>query len=393
MAKEKNKFQNASSLNPGKDFQKIDVEGDIFKQIFKYSTIPTLVHDITMNIINANDSLIEELGYSKDELLNKSVFDLHPEDEIKHSHVVLDKMKHEERMFVETCFKRKDGSVFIAEATPCKYLVGDKPIIHVFIQNITSRKKAEQKLKNYRKALEEEVNKVKLQSKEIKLRNQELKEFAFIVAHDLKAPATNLSTLTSMIDTDAFTDQQNRELFDNLKKSINQLHKTVFTLNDVINFKATLNNRSESLKFENIFNGIKKSIAEQIKTSNATLRTDFSKCPIIVYPHLHLKSVMHNLLVNAIKYRDPNKALIIEVKTTKLNGRVCLKVKDNGLGFDASKYRKKMFGLFKRLHTHVEGKGIGMYIVKTIIDTHGGEIVVKSKPYEGALFKVYLNEK
>lgn len=391
MAKERNKSQNPNASNRWKDFQKIDVEGDIFKQIFKYSTIPIIVHDMDMNIINANDSVLEEFGYSREELLKKSIFDLHIEDEIKHSQEVLEKMKHEKKLFVETCFKRKDGSVFIAEATPCQYLFGDKPIVHVFIQNITARKQSEHKLLDYRKALEKEISKVKLQSKQIKLRNKELKDFAFVAAHDLKAPATNLTSLTDMIDADLITDQRNSELFSKLKQSIEQIHRTVFTLNDVINFKATLKEKNERLKFEDIFIEIKKSITEQIETSKASIKEDFSECPEIDYPHLHLKSVMQNLLVNAVKYRDSNKALIIEVKTTKRNGRVCLKVKDNGLGFDASKYRKKMFGLFKRLHTHVEGKGIGMYIVKSIIDAHGGKIEVKSKPFDGALFKVYLN--
>jgi len=105
-----------------------------------------------------------------------------------------------------------------------------------------------------------------------------------------------------------------------------------------------------------------------------------------------LRSVMQNLLTNAVKYRDPNKILKVEVKTTVRKGRVCFTIKDNGLGFDARKYVTKMMGLFTRLHTHVEGKGVGMYIVKSIVNSHGGKIEARSKPGKGALFTIYLND-
>ena len=389
--KEKNKPNVSAGSNPWKDFQRINLRGDIFKQIFKYSIIPTLVHDMEMNIINANDSAVEEFGFSRKELLKKSIFDLHTEDELNHSAAVLEKMKREEKLSVETSFKRKDGSVFMAEATPCKYMVGDKPMIHVFIQDITERKQAEKKLLELNTALESEIAKVEEHSHQIQLKNKELKDFAYVAAHDLKAPLINISTLAEMINTEALTDKQNIEVLGRLKKSIALLHKTVYTLNDVIAFKTTLKDRKERLKFEEIFNEIKESLANQLETSNASIKEDFSECPEIDYPPLHLKSVIQNLLTNAVRYKDPDKLLNIEVKTFEQNGMACFSVKDNGLGFDSEKYSGKIFGLFTRLHAHVEGKGVGMHIVKSIIDAHGGKIEIKSKPKEGALFNVYLN--
>ncbi|MEQ6118036.1 PAS domain-containing sensor histidine kinase [Reichenbachiella sp. MALMAid0571] len=391
MKKEKNKENNTDISNPWKDFQPIDIDGDIFKQIFKYSIIPIIVHDMEMNILNANNSAVEMFGFSMSELLKKSIFDLHTEDELEHSAEVLDKMQQEKKLSVETSFKRKDGSVFMAEATPCKYILGEKPLIHVFIQNITERKLSERKLQESKSALEAEMAKVKLYSRQIESKNRELAEFSYVAAHDLKAPVTNLTILSDMINDEAFTNKQGSELFGKLKKNIEKVYKTVFSLNDVINFKTTLKDEKEWLKFEEIFSEIKEGITEQLEAAKATIKVDFSKCPEIEYPTLHLKSVMQNLLTNAVKYKNPDKILDIEVKTNVHNGRVCFTIKDNGLGFDAEKYGKKMFRLFKRLHTHVEGKGVGMYIVKSIVDAHGGKIEVISKPNKGALFNVYLN--
>lgn len=383
---------NTEETDPWADFQHIDLEGDIFKQIFKYSIIPTIVHDLSMNIIDVNDSALEEFGYSYEEFLHKSVFDLHIKEELEHSAEVLEKLKHEKRLSVETSFKRKDGSVFFAEVTPCKYILGDKPLIHVFIQNITERKLAEKKLQIFNASLKVEMNKVATQAGQIKQKNKELEEFAFVAAHDLKAPMTNITTLTHLIDVESIVDEQDKDLFERLKSNINQLDKTVFTLNEVINFKTRLKDEKERLSFKKIFDEIKESIAEQLQSSEALIEEDFSECPEIDYPPLHLKSIMQNLLTNAVKYKNPEKKLRIMVKTTKLKGRDCFTITDNGLGFDSVKKREKLFGLFKRLHTHVEGKGIGMYIVKSIVDTHRGEIEVISKPNQGAMFRVYLNK-
>lgn len=373
------------------DFRPIDKDHDIYQQIFKYSVIPILVHDMEMNIISANDSAIELFGFSHQELLNKKIFDLHTEDELQHSTKVLKRMRQENKLSVETSFMRKDGSIFMAEATPCKYILEQKPLIHVFIQDITERKLAEKKLLESSFALEAEMAKVKVYSKEIEIKNKELEDFSYVAAHDLKAPVTNLTIISDMILAEMTKSQQDIVLFDKLKKNIDQLYNKVFALNDVINFKATLNYKKEHLFFKDIFDEVESSISEQIKKSKASLETDFSEYPDIKYPEIHLKSIFQNMLTNALKFKDPDKRLKIQIKTTNYEGSMCLIVKDNGLGFDASKYKEKVFGLFKRLHSHVDGMGVGMYIVKSIIDSHDGKIEVESKPKEGTKFTIYFN--
>jgi len=96
-----------------------------------------------MNILDANNRAVEEFGYSREELLKKKVFELHPKEELHKSKQVLEVMKKKDLLTVETKFIRKDGSVFFAEATPCKYTLGSKPVIHVVIRDITERKQAE----------------------------------------------------------------------------------------------------------------------------------------------------------------------------------------------------------------------------------------------------------
>ena len=389
--KEMNEKDNSDNTNPFEEYFQVKNSNNIYKQVFKYSIFPKIVHNMDLRIIEANDSAVKEFGYSKNELLKKKIIDLHYKVDQEPSNQVRENMEGKKKLTVEKIFRRKDGSVFVADITPCMYIVEDRPIVHVHIQNITDRKQAEEKMQELNSALELEITKAELNAKQIEIKNRELEELAYVAAHDLKAPVTNLNVLIEMIDTHSIQGDKDIELFNKLKNNIEQVYKKVFSLNDVINFKTTLKDKKELLEFKKVFKEVEQSILDQLNSTNTTLDVDFSECPEIEYPPLHLNRILHNLLTNSMKFKSPDRLLKIEVKTRKINGSVCLNVKDNGLGFDAEKQGGKVFGLFKRLHTHVEGVGVGLYIVKSIVEAHGGKIEVISRPNEGALFTIHLN--
>ena len=389
--KEMNEKDNSDNINPFEEFLQVKKTNDIYKQVFKYSIFPKIIHNMDMRIIEANDSAIKEFGYPKNELLGKKLIDLQYKVDQEPSIRFGGNKIPTQKLTVERTFKRKDGSVFFADITPCMYIIEDRPVVHVHIQNITERKQAEEKMQKLNTALEEEVSKAELNAKQIETKNRELEELAYVAAHDLKAPITNLNVLIEMINTQSIRGDKDIELFNKLKNNIEQVYKKVFALNDVINFKTTLNDQKKHLEFEKVFDEVKQSIPDRLKSTNANIDVDFSECSEIEYPPLHLISILQNLLSNSMKFKSPDRLLKIEVKTIKRNESVHLLIKDNGLGFDAEKHGEKVFGLFKRLHTHEEGVGVGLYIVKSIVETHGGKIEVKSKPNEGALFTINLN--
>ena len=118
-----------------------------YRQMFQFSPDSIIIHDLDMSIIDVNNAAIKEFGYQKEELLKKTIFELHTNEELQHSSRVLKTVNEKGISKVETKFIKKDGSFFWAEATPCKYILKGKPIIHVVIRNITKRKKVEEKLK------------------------------------------------------------------------------------------------------------------------------------------------------------------------------------------------------------------------------------------------------
>ncbi|WP_420581534.1 sensor histidine kinase [Reichenbachiella sp.] len=216
--------------------------------------------------------------------------------------------------------------------------------------------------------------------------------FSYSTAHDLKAPVNNMKSLIEMLENTKMGDNSYDTVLKNVKRSAEQLSMTVNALNDVNHLRASLNEDSQLVSFDKILAEVAQGMLQDIKDSNATFKKDFSACKQFNYPPLHLKSIMQNLLTNAVKYKNPEKPLVIELKTEVNKGRVSLIVKDTGLGFDAVKYKEEIMKPFVRLHSHVNGSGLGMYIISTILSYHHGELLVDSRPKQGAKFTVHLNE-
>lgn len=251
---------------------------------------------------------------------------------------------------------------------------GELAVCNVFA-DITELKQAEQELVKRKEQLERY--------------NKELEELAYVASHDLKAPLANFQGLMMLMESEEAIKAQGKEYFAKMKLAVTRMQNTLHNLNEVINMKQVTGEK-ENILFEQIFNEVITSLETQISEAHAIIICDFSQVPSVLYPLIQLKSIIQNLLTNAIKYRHPERQLQIDISTTQANNQICLIVSDNGLGMDLSKSKEKPFGLFKRLHNHVEGKGMGLYIIKSIVDSHLGAIDVESKVNLGTTFKIYL---
>ena len=235
-----------------------------------------------------------------------------------------------------------------------------------------------------------EAKNEKLRVSELKKRNQELEEFAYISSHDLKAPLVNISSLITMIEMSNDVNENITFLLDKIKSTVNRMRQKIAKLNEVIKLKKNMKLEPEKISFSDHTREVLKNLETQISESNAIIKTDFSNCETIVFPSVHLHHILINLISNALKYRKPTTQPVIDVTTTKSEDHICLIVKDNGLGIDLDAYGSKLFGLFQRFHLDIDGDGVGLHIVKHIIESYGGKLQVESKPNEGSTFKVYL---
>ena len=135
---------------------------------------------------------------------------------------------------------------------------------------------------------------------------------------------------------------------------------------------------------------IKLSLAIQIKYCGALIKTDFSEINEIHNVKSYIDSILYNLISNSIKYRNPEKQPEIFIKSSLKEDKIEIMVKDNGIGMDLNIYKEKVFMLYQRFHLDIEGKGMGLYLVKSQIEALGGSIEVESEVNIGTSFYIHL---
>lgn len=226
--------------------------------------------------------------------------------------------------------------------------------------------------------------------RDLKSQNEELQRFAYIISHNLRAPIVNISSLLDLYNSSNPSDIENYEIIENLKISTDILHSTLEDLIEVVSIKKNKLPKIEEVSFKKLVRNIEKSLSKQIKESGTILRNNFSAAPDINYIYSHLENFLINLTTNSIKYRHVERDPIIEITTYKENDFTVIEFKDNGIGIDLERYKDRLFGLYQRFHSHVDGKGLGLYLVREQIRAHDGNLKIKSKVGEGTTIYIYL---
>ena len=230
---------------------------------------------------------------------------------------------------------------------------------------------------------------------ELKLANNYLEQLAFISAHDIKSPIHTLEGLTDIL---LKTDGLNANSFEIVKMQSNvvrQMQLTNTGLNEILKLRKGLISgeitTGESLSLAIILDNVLTILKPGIEKTGARLHIDLGDAAEIKFPFYYLQSVFHNLIANAIKYRSAARIpeIYINAKTNNLH-TVNITISDNGLGFDMVRNKNKVFGIFKRFHSEVEGTGVGLHIVKSIVEAYGGEINVSSEEDKGTIFEISI---
>lgn len=238
-------------------------------------------------------------------------------------------------------------------------------------------------------------NEIELQetTKELRKKNNELEKFAYITSHNLRAPVVNLLSLTEIRQEPAITRELEEEINEKIHQCVMQLNDTLNDLIEIVANKSGDTIQSESLNLQKEMSNVLNSIEKQIKESGAQLDIDFSECQEIYFPKRYLNSILINLLTNAIKYKSDDRKLLITLKTKSDANYTRLYFSDNGIGINLEKFGNKIFGLYQRFHTNIEGKGLGLYIIKSQIEAMDGKIEIESTPNQGTTFCIYFNNK
>lgn len=249
-------------------------------------------------------------------------------------------------------------------------------------------------LKQMNEKLQKEIEERKKIEKELVTRNEELQQFAYITAHNLREPIANIVGLLQLYDKENPAIPFNLTIIENLEKASFNIDSLVKDLYQIVAAKSKLVDKKVEIKLDTFTEKIKQSIIAIIRKTDAIIEVDFSKVDTIISIESYLANIFHNLIVNAIKYRQEGRRPHIKISTYgKRNDMVGIMVQDNGMGIDLGKNSDKLFGLFNRFHNHVKGTGLGLYLVKSQVDALGGSIGVTSKVGEGTIFRLMFNQR
>jgi two-component system, chemotaxis family, CheB/CheR fusion protein len=231
------------------------------------------------------------------------------------------------------------------------------------------------------------INEISLDNKKLSKINQDQETFIYTLAHDLKAPLNNIEGLLALVK-DAEDLEEVKSLMDTVLISVQQLKATVNDLGDIQSIGRDM---TDKVDISTVYEEVRTSIADLLHSAKTELQLDF-RIKDISFSRKNLKSIMLNLMSNAIKYKSQNRNLSLKISTTQMDDFVRISVQDNGIGI-AKEDQKDLFKKFSRLHLakkEIEGTGLGLYLVNRMVAKGGGFIKVESTVDEGTTFHIYL---
>lgn len=256
--------------------------------------------------------------------------------------------------------------------------------LSVYFRDVTIRKESELQIIELNKNL-------KAYTEELVAANKGLEQFSYIISHNLRAPVANIIGLGGLMQDD-FPPEVKMKFQEELFSNVKRLDTIIKDLNDILQVKVDMSEKKEPVELDELVDFIKLGIDQVMQKENVEIITDFSEVPVLHSIRTYLHSVFYNLIFNSIKYRHSERTPVLKIRSRQEQEKVIIIFEDNGVGIDLDKRGSEIFGLYKRFHHHVEGKGMGLFMVKTQVELMGGKIEVMSQVDEGSVFTIEFIE-
>lgn len=343
--------------------------------------------DMTNNTHTWSDELFNILGYSKNEVeANVDLFlsRMHPDDAEQISQTIINNLANGINSSVNFRFVRRDGEIrYGYSEAKFEFDNHQKPLrAYGILQDVTDIKKAEEEIKQLNENLELRIAE---RTAELTEANKALEAFSYSVSHDLRAPVRSVLGFCRLI-----TDQHGQHLDEDVKELLAHIQSSGTRMNAIIDDMLMLA-KYERLKIKPVkvdMATLARNVWDDIlfsSTHHAKLQLD--SLPAVKGDESMLQQVWVNLISNAIKYSGKKEQPVIKIGGIAHGNIATFFVRDNGAGFDMQHYNK-LFNAFHRLHgySEFEGTGVGLVLVKKIIEKHGGRVWAEGAVDEGATF-------
>ncbi|MFN5774313.1 PAS domain-containing protein, partial [Flavobacterium sp.] len=328
-------------------------------------------------IVYVNPAFEKMTGYDQAEVLHQSATFFFKRIQNKRDvKKIADALKKKEAFTMETLTKRKDNTIYWVNLSLIPITNHENQHTHwISIQrDITEEKEQE-------KEREQLI-------KELTQNNSDLKQFSYITSHNLRAPLSNLTGLLNLLEDIEIEDYELKEILQGFSKSTQQLNDTVNDLVNIIIIKDSLAIDKEPIVIRDVFENIFNQLSFLISNLNPIIKLDVDKVNTLFLNRSYFESILLNLTTNALRYSDPCRQLKILVAAQNLGTETQITFKDNGLGIDLKRHRDKVFGLYQRFHDNPDSKGLGLYLVKSQVESMGGSITIDSEVGVGTTFTI-----
>lgn len=209
------------------------------------------------------------------------------------------------------------------------------------------------------------------------------------ISHDIKNPLANLVLAIELFKNVSPDDEKEfGSLLKIVDNALTKMHGIIIELTEIRKGEHKYQAENELLNFEHILEDVRLTLSDDIIAANAVIRSEINISEIN-FSRRKLRTILYNLVNNAIKFRSPHRQPEIMITTNREDDYMVISVRDNGLGIDESKF-EPIFSKYYRVENAVEGSGIGLYLVKEIVSNSGGKVLVKSELGKGTEFQVYL---
>ncbi|KIC02758.1 histidine kinase [Flavobacterium sp. JRM] len=333
-------------------------------------------------IVYVNPSFTRMSGYQSEEVVGKSpnIFK-GPNSDSSELQKLIKAIKNKEECLIETISYTKSKQEYWVRYSMIPIFNAENIVSHwISIQrDITEEKKLEKEKEHL--------------IRELTQNNKDLKQFSYITSHNLRSPLSNLTGLLNLIEDIPIENEELKEILNGFNKSTHLLNETINDLVKVIIIKDNPSIQKEEVLLNEVFENVFNQLNFQIELYKPIIKLKFEKVTVLNINKAYIESILLNLLTNSIKYRSEDRKLKITISANQIDDSISLIFKDNGIGIDLERNRDKVFGLYQRFHNYPDSKGLGLYLVKSQVETMGGTISIDSEVNKGTSFTLIFKNK
>ena len=220
-------------------------------------------------------------------------------------------------------------------------------------------------------------------------RNKELEEFGQIVSHNVRGPLSTILGFCDLINSE-MSEPELEFMTSSISFCAKRLDSVIKELNNILVLKKDINEPKIAIDLNKLVEDVKYSLKTQVEDNAAIVHYDFSAADSVITLRSYIHNIFSHLISNSIKYHKAATRPEIKIISSQHNGTISISFEDNGIGIDLDKYGAQVFKLNKRFTNTVEGKGLGLYMVKTLIELLNGRVSVRSKLGSGTTFIIEL---